>query len=534
MAEMHYIDRKIDTETKTICTQTSEQTNQLTQKNFQDKMVTTDVNNFTSSRVELEKKESSGFWCTYDDPTPQWLIEEALNRGTERSEQRTKGEKTSKKEIEYEMVISSLEAKLAQTREDLDKALTAKLNVKEKYKRYLENVKTEARKEKELLQEKIVRICTSVLENFGPRSFERKKNSCYQIKYRRKLKCHERISSKLHTKLRMALARSKKLKRELTAVRKTMKNKSEEYESISKCFGQLKQEMETTEANLNNLIAENLSLRKKMEDTRDWLQQTVGKEHHKVHFQDAHRTRELANLKKKVEEDAATIVQLKNKLVRSESANANKGFLLNSYKSQLADLNKEKNQLMSKLNSLENEIGTVRVANSQLKGKISVLSIEKDRLLTDNEKSKTSVTEKIETKCTKKCEETVQHEVEIVKAKYEETIKSMKTKMGHARNQNNEYLKAIKEFLKRLYEHHRNHETPKSSCSSDASEKEAHETACNILNMTPDELTGFINGEASNSTNPWLVELNRITATSYFAENLSKFLLKKTLKKVKI
>ncbi|CAK9804508.1 hypothetical protein ANTPLA_LOCUS4083 [Anthophora plagiata] len=452
----------------------------------------------------------------------------------QRSEQRTKGEKTSRKEIEYETVISSLEAKLARTKEDLEEALTAKLNVKEKYKRYLENVKTEARKENELLQEKIVRICTSVLENFGPRSFERRRNSCYQIKYRRKLKCHERISSKLHTKLRMALARSKKLKRELTAARKTLKSKSEEYESISNCFGQLKQEMETTETTLNNLIAENLSLRKKMEDTRDWLQQTVGKEHHKAHYQDAHRTRELANLKKKVEEDAATIVQLKNKLVRSESANANKGFLLNSYKSQLADLNKEKKQLMSKLNSLENEIGTVKIANSQLKGKISVLSIEKDRLLTDNEKSKTSITEKIETKCTKRCEETVQHEMEIVKAKYEETIKSIKTKMGHAKNQNNEYLKAIKEFLKRLYEHHRSHETPKSSCESDASEKEAHETACNILNMTPDELTGFINGEPSNSANPWLTELNRITTTSYFSENLSKFLLKKTLKKVKI
>ncbi|KOC66299.1 hypothetical protein WH47_07368 [Habropoda laboriosa] len=517
----HYSDKKIDIQAKTICTQTSLQAIQLNEKNLQDKGIATDVNRFTSSCIQLEDKKSSAFWCTNNDPAPQWLIEEALNREAEVCK-------------EYETMISNLEAKLAQTRQELEEAITAKLNVKEKYKRYLENAKTEAREENEVLQEKIVRICTSVLENFGPRSLDRRGNICYQIKYRRRLKCHERISTKLHTKLRMAVAKSTKLKRELAAARKTVKNKSEEYESISKCFGQLKQEMEVTETNLNNLIAENLSLRKKMEDTRDWLQHTVGKERHTAHFRDMHKNRELTSLKKKVEEDSATIAQLRNKLVRSESANANKGFLLNSYKSQLADLNKEKTQLMSRLTGLENQISAVRNSNSQLKGKISVLNFEKDKLLTDNEKSKTNITQKMETKCDKKCEETVQYEVETIRSKYEETIKSMNTKMAFTKNQNNEYSKAIKEFLKKLYEHHRNHKTPRSSYESDASEKEAHETACNILNMTPDELTGFINGKASNSTNPWLVELNRIIATSYFSENLSMFLLKKTMKKVKI
>ena len=95
--------------------------------------------------------------------------------------------------------------------------------------------------------------------------------------------------------------------------RKKLRNKSEEYESISKCFDQLKQEMEATETNLNDLISENLSLKRKIDDTRDWLEHTVGKQHHTGQFRDACRSRELANLKKKVEEDSATIAQLRNK-----------------------------------------------------------------------------------------------------------------------------------------------------------------------------------------------------------------------------
>lgn len=109
------------------------------------------------------------------------------------------------------------------------------------------------------------------------------------------------------------MARSKKLKGELAAARRTLKNKLEEHDSISKCFDQLKQDMETTETNLNDLISENLSLRRKIDDTRDWLQHTVGKEHCSGNFREVYKSRELTNLKKKVKEDSETISQLKNK-----------------------------------------------------------------------------------------------------------------------------------------------------------------------------------------------------------------------------
>lgn len=50
----------------------------------------------------------------------------------------------------------------------------------------------------------------------------------------------------------------------------------------------------------------------------------------------------------------------------------------------------------------------------------------------------------METKCAKKCEETIQQEIEIIKTKYEEIIKTLKTKMSITQNQNIEYLNAIK------------------------------------------------------------------------------------------
>lgn len=96
-----------------------------------------------------------------------------------------------------------------------------------------------------------------------------------------------------------------------------MKNKSEECESISKCFDRLRQEMETAEGNLNNLISENLALRKSIEDTREWMEHSMGKEHHErssaVHFRDIQKSTELTNLKKKTEENLATITQLRNR-----------------------------------------------------------------------------------------------------------------------------------------------------------------------------------------------------------------------------
>lgn len=50
----------------------------------------------------------------------------------------------------------------------------------------------------------------------------------------------------------------------------------------------------------------------------------------------------------------------------------------------------------------------------------------------------------METKCAKKCEETIQQEIEVIKTKYEEIIKTLKTKMSITQNQNIEYLNAIK------------------------------------------------------------------------------------------
>ncbi|XP_043800240.1 myosin-2 heavy chain, non muscle-like isoform X3 [Apis laboriosa] len=484
-------------ERKTICTQTSIEAIQFNEKN-QDNKVESDTNQF-SPCIYLKQKKSSAFWYIDEDPAPQWLIEEALASGTEQ----TKEKISSNKETES-----------------------------------LENVKAEARKENEILQERIVRICTSVLENFGPYSMDRRKCNTFQTKPCRKLKYQKKIMNKLHKKLRMAVTKSNKLKQELTTTRKMLKDKSEEHDSMSKCFDQLKEEMEAAETNLNELISENVSLRKKIDETREWLQQTSGKEHNMIRDT---RNREIVNLKKKAEEDSATIIQLKQKnkllqfrLIRSDSANANKGFLLNSYKSQLKDLTKENNQLASKINSLENEISNIRSTNSQLRAKISVLSVEKDKLLSDKEKSKTDIKEKMETKCAKKCEETIQQEIEIIRTKYEEIIKTLKTKMSITQNENVEYLNAIKEFLKKLYyEYQIDHKSYKSSNESEASEREAQETACNILNMTPDELSGFINGKTQNSINSWIVELNRITKTDHFSKDLSKFLLKKAAKKIK-
>ncbi|XP_076230769.1 uncharacterized protein LOC143176966 [Calliopsis andreniformis] len=524
--------QKVDTKMKTTYTQTSAIGTTINEKTSKFNELKTNIDCGPVSYTDSERKRSSAFWNVDEDPAPQWLIEEALNRGTERWR---KDEATSNKETEYETIITELEAKLNETRANLEEALRTKSIVKEKYKRTLENAKAEARKENEVLQDRIVRICTSVLENFGPRTMTEKIGNSYQTKICKRSRCHGKISCKLHKKLHMAVTRSNKLKRKLATARRLLKNKSEKCESIGKCFDRLKEKMETTESNLNNLISENLALRKSIEDTRQWMEQSIEKEHHEkinsVHFRDIHRSRELTNLKKKVEESLGTISQLRNKLLRSESANANKGFLLNSYKSQLVDLNTEKKELMSKISDLENEISTVKSSNSQLKAKISVLNIEKDKLLSENEKSKTDVTEKLETKCCTKCEQ-LREELDSLKAKYMRTMKAM-TKLDATETQNKEYSKAIKEFLKKLYEYRSNCETQKNPNESEASEREAHETACNILNMTPEELSGFINGKAPTSINSWVVEFNRIITKASFSESLSKFLFKKAIKKVK-
>ena len=53
----------------------------LNEKNLHDEAAT-DANHFGPSCVYLKQKQSSVF-CIDEDPAPQWLIEEALARGTE-------------------------------------------------------------------------------------------------------------------------------------------------------------------------------------------------------------------------------------------------------------------------------------------------------------------------------------------------------------------------------------------------------------------------------------------------------------------
>lgn len=57
----------------------------------------------------------------------------------------------------------------------------------------------------------------------------------------------------------------------------------------------------------------------------------------------------------------------------------------------------------------------------------------------------------METQCARKCGETVQQEIEVVKAKYEETIKSTKMKLLVTKTQNIEYLNAIKVYIMQLH-----------------------------------------------------------------------------------
>lgn len=117
--------------------------------------------------------------------------------------------------------------------------------------------------------------------------------------------------------LRTTVTKSMKLKQELATTRATLKTETEKCESIRECFEKLRQEMDTSEINLNTLISENLELRKWIEDTREWVQHNMNKENHErnntTHFRDMHRSRELTNLKKKADEDFTTITQLRNK-----------------------------------------------------------------------------------------------------------------------------------------------------------------------------------------------------------------------------
>lgn len=110
---------------------------------------------------------------------------------------------------------------------------------------------------------------------------------------------------------------SNKLRDELAKTREALGEKTRQHESLSKSFARLKRELETTELNLNDLINENSSLRKKFEDTREWMELKIGKDRHErnnlIQLKDMQKSRDILNLKKKVDEDFATITQLRNK-----------------------------------------------------------------------------------------------------------------------------------------------------------------------------------------------------------------------------
>ncbi|XP_046822158.1 putative leucine-rich repeat-containing protein DDB_G0290503 [Vespa crabro] len=464
--------------------------------------------------------------CTniVEEPAPQWLIEEALNRGNEVCK-------------DYENIIFDLKNKLNETKVELEEAIRKKNFVKEKYKRIAENLQMEACKKNDVLQKRIIQICTLVLEKLRSSTLSNNKGNRFQNNNRRSSRYFGKLSKRLYKKLRVAISTSKKLKNELSKTRKELKDKSNDYESVNKCFTIFKKEMETTESNLNDLINENAFLRKKFEDMKEWMELKIGKEQNEkisvTQMRELPKYRELANLKKKSEEDCATIKQLHNKLLRSESANANKGFLLNSYKGQISDLAKEKDLFTSKIKELENELTALRTSNAQLKAKISLINEEKLNLACKMEKSETDLKEQIESQINRKHEESMQKEINAIKMKCEDAIKVLKEKLITFESKNIEYSKAIKEFLKKIHDHCDQQVNGKTNFYEDeASEREAHETACNILNMTPEELTNFMNEKPNAVNNTWPADLNKITSKRSFSDDLAKFLFKTTFDKI--
>ena len=96
-----------------------------------------------------------------------------------------------------------------------------------------------------------------------------------------------------------------------------MEEKTRQYDLLEKSFTDLKLELKNTQINLNNLVNENVSLRKNVDYAREWTETRTGKERHEkinaAQFREIRRTRELANFKKKAEEDLSTISQLRAK-----------------------------------------------------------------------------------------------------------------------------------------------------------------------------------------------------------------------------
>lgn len=122
-----------------------------------------------------------------------------------------------------------------------------------------------------------------------------------------------------YRQLKIATLTSTKLKEEVLSVKKDLDEKTRQYDSMVKCFSELKSELNNTESKLNDLLKENVSLRKRIDEAREWMQTRVGKERNEkinaAQFREIQRSRELSNLKKKSEEDFSTIAQLRGKCV---------------------------------------------------------------------------------------------------------------------------------------------------------------------------------------------------------------------------
>ncbi|XP_046742380.1 uncharacterized protein LOC124409033 [Diprion similis] len=319
--------------------------------------------------------------------------------------------------------------------------------------RAIHDKKMEAMREN-AVHEKIVQICSSVLENFKPRPLNAKQSSgCARVKGNRSYKRYGKLSKKLNRKLRSVLAVSHKLRDELEKTKEDLRKKIIQHDLLSQRFTILKQQLEITELNLKDLNDKNSLLRKKFEDTREWMEIKIGKDRHQrnnfMELKNVPKSRVIINLKNKTDEDSATKPQLGSKLSRSESTNTHEGSSLNTYKAQVADLVKEKEQAISKNKELEIDLTQLRNANAHLKAK---------------------------------------------------------------------------GLLKQLNNHEEDLEVPAQFDDDEASRSEAHKTACSILKMTPEELSGFMKGRPVKKINTWLAEFNKITSKGEFSEDLAEYL----------
>ncbi|XP_043277756.1 uncharacterized protein [Venturia canescens] len=515
----------------------------------------------------------SGTWSTEDEPAPQWLIEEALKRGDEntKNHHRSANENCTQSDVEdnnsttgskAEGVIYDLEKQLCMTKTQLAEALNEQLNIKNKYKRALKDVKAAADEERDRLQQKIVQICTSVLEKFGPQALKHGRIKMCPKKRQRPLQNFGKVSKKLHRKIKLANRISSELKEELKLTKTQLEEKSRQYDSMMKCFSSLRTELKRAESSMNDLLNENLLLRKKIEETREWVYTRVNKERHEkmnsAQFREIQRSRELANLKTKSQEDIATIAQLRSKLSRIESANANKGFLLNNYKAQLADLAKDKATLSNRINELELDNSSLRSANAQLQANFALINENKQKLGSKSEKSGMDIRDHMSVKIplffkSQYFVHTIYSTLTIINRSDSfdhETLQntmlsthfhsrrrvSLKADWIHARSANNYDAKKIallQKFLKKIDAYNAELDAERDFSCSEASEREAHETACEILNITPGELTGFLRQHSNDKINSWLSEMHKITTKKYFADNLGRFLFEKAISHTK-